>query len=209
MKIIVSSDIHNDFGLIYKIIELYKNQGADYVIILGDISDYGKIKRGLIKKLVENINPDKIIFVPGNNETPEIPYTLYSLYKIKSLHGKYIIKDNIVFVGIGGADVPLFMITEDEIKKILEKVEKKFTDKYIILLTHQPPKGSLTSIDTAGSEELTKFLHRNNRAILNLHGHIHETGSLEDIINKARVINVAGTVKLFEINGKDIKVLEE
>jgi len=26
MKLIVSSDIHNDFGMIYKIIELYKKE---------------------------------------------------------------------------------------------------------------------------------------------------------------------------------------
>jgi Icc-related predicted phosphoesterase len=206
MKLIVSSDIHNDFGLIYKIIELYKKERPDYIIILGDIAEMGEIERGLIKKLTENIDPSKILIIPGNHETLEDIKLLEKIYKIRNLDKKYIIKDNFVLVGFGGADILLNIIDEKEFERFLNELRKKFNDKYIILLTHIPPKNSMSSLNISGSYELKKFIENNNKVILNIHGHIHEAGGLEDIINKAKIINVAGEVKLVEIYDKKIKI---
>ncbi|BFI73331.1 hypothetical protein YN1_3180 [Nanoarchaeota archaeon] len=200
MKIIVASDIHNDFDMIYRIIDIYQKIGADYIILLGDIGDYGEIKKNLIKKLVEKINPNKIIILPGNHETYEQIKELKYLYNVKDLHRKYFIKDNIVIAGFGGADVPLFMVDEDDLKKFLYSIEDK--GKYIILFTHIPPKGSLTSLNISGSESLRNFIEKERKVILNVHGHMHETGGLEDIINNAKIVNVARTIKIIEISNK-------
>jgi len=43
-------------------------------------------------------------------------------------------------VGFGGADVLLNLIDEKEFKSFLNELKKKFNDKYLILLTHIPPK---------------------------------------------------------------------
>jgi Icc-related predicted phosphoesterase len=64
----------------------------------------------------------------------------------------------------------------------------------------------MTSLDISGSYELRKFIENNDKVILNIHGHIHEAGGLEDIINKAKVVNVAGEVKLVEIYDKKTKI---
>jgi Icc-related predicted phosphoesterase len=53
---------------------------------------------------------------------------------------------------------------------------------------------------------LRKFIQNNDKVILNIHGHIHETGGLEEIINKAKVLNVAREVKLVEIYDKKTKI---
>jgi len=206
MKLIVSSDIHNDFGIIYKIIELYKKERPDYVIILGDISELGEIERGLIKKLTEYIDPNKILIIPGNHETSEDIKLLEKIYKIRNLDKKYIVKDNFVLVGFGGADILLNIIDEKEFERFLNELKKKFNDKYFVLLTHIPPKNSMSSLDISGSYELRKFIENNDKVILNIHGHIHEAGGLEDIINKAKVVNVAGEVKLVEIYDKKTKI---
>jgi len=206
MKLIVSSDIHNDFGMIYKIIELYKKERPDYIAILGDISEFGEIERGLIKKLTEYIDPNKILIIPGNHETSEDIELLEKIYKIRNLDKKYIVKDNFVLVGFGGADILLNIIDEKEFEEFLNELKKKINDKYIILLTHIPPKGSISSLDISGSYSLRKFIQNNNRVILNIHGHMHETGGLEEIINKAKVLNVAREVKLVEIYDKKTKI---
>jgi len=206
MKLIVSSDIHNDFGMIYKIIELYKKERPDYIAILGDISEFGEIERGLIKKLTEYIDPNKILIIPGNHETSEDVKLLEKIYKIRNLDKKYIVKDNFVLVGFGGADILLNIIDEKEFEEFLNELKKKINDKYIILLTHIPPKGSISSLDISGSYSLRKFIQNNNKVILNIHGHMHETGGLEEIINKAKVLNVAREVKLVEIYDKKTKI---
>jgi len=206
MKLIVSSDIHNDFGMIYKIIELYRKERPDYIVILGDISELGEIERGLIKKLTEYIDPNKILIIPGNHETSEDIELLEKIYKIRNLDKKYIMKDNFVLVGFGGADVLLNVIDEKEFEEFLNEIKRKIKDKYIILLTHIPPKGSISSLDISGSYALTKFIQNNDKVILNVHGHMHETGGLEEIINKAKVLNVAREVKLVEIYDKKTKI---
>jgi hypothetical protein len=206
MKLIVSSDIHNDFGMIYKIIELYKKERPDYIVILGDISEFGEIEKGLIKKLTEYIDPNKILIIPGNHETSEDIELLEKIYKIRNLDKRYIIKDNFVLAGFGGADVLLNVIDEKEFEEFLNELKKKINDKYIILLTHIPPKGSISSLDISGSYALRKFIQNNDKVILNIHGHMHETGGLEDIINKAKILNVAREVKLVEIYDKKTKI---
>jgi len=206
MKLIVSSDIHNDFGMIYKIIELYRNERPDYIVILGDTSEFGEIERGLIKKLTEYIDPNKILIIPGNHETSEDVELLEKIYKIRNLDKKYIVKDNFVLVGFGGADILLNIIDEKEFEEFLNELKKKINNKYIILLTHIPPKGSISSLDISGSYVLRKFIQDNDKVILNIHGHIHETGGLEEIINKAKILNVAREVKLVEIYDKKTKI---
>ncbi|MGC9132855.1 MAG: metallophosphoesterase family protein [Nanopusillaceae archaeon] len=206
MKIIVASDIHNDLDIIYKIIKAYENFGADYIILLGDIGDFGEIKRNLIRKLVEKIDPKKILVIPGNHETYEQIKELERIYKIREFHEKYITKDKFVLAGIGGGDVPIFIIDEEEISKFLSYLGNK--DKYIIIFSHLPPKSSITSLDISGSESLRKFIEEEKKVILNVHGHIHEAGGLEDIINNAKIINVARGVKIIEIEDKNIKINE-
>ncbi len=199
MKLLVASDIHNDIEIIYKIISLYEKENPDYVILLGDISDMGELKKGLIGRLTSKINPNKIIIIPGNHETLEMIYELKKKYGIRELHKKYFTIGEIVIAGFGGGDVPIFFIDEWEIKDFLDKLKYISKDKKIILFTHIPPLGAKTSLSISGSKELYKFIKYSDNVILNVHGHIHEAGGLEDRINKAKIINAARNVIIVEI----------
>jgi len=125
MKLIVSSDIHHDFGMIYKIIELYKKERPDHIVILGDISEFGEIEKGLIKKLTEYTDPNQILIIPGTHETSEDIELLGKIYKIRNLDKRYIIKDNFVLAGFGGADVLLNVIDEKEFEEFFKWIKEK------------------------------------------------------------------------------------
>ena len=205
MKLLITSDVHNDLSIIKKVIEILKKEKIDFLILLGDIGNWGEVPEGLISKLSKYINPERIIFVPGNHETPEISEFWEKIYKIKSLHKKYFEFYDFVFAGIGGGDLPLFLISEEEIKEFLEKIKDKSKYKKLILFTHIHPRYTKSSLIGGGSKELYHFI-KNYKPFLVLHGHVHEAGGLEEIISNTRVINVARSIFIIDINKDTLNI---
>ncbi len=75
MKILVASDIHGSFYYCEKLVEIYKNSGADKLLLLGDILYHGP-RNDLPedyapKKVIELLNSIKneILCVRGNCDT--------------------------------------------------------------------------------------------------------------------------------------------
>jgi len=56
-----------------------------------------------------------------------------------------------------------------------------------------------------GSKVLYSFI-KEMQPLIAIHGHIHETGGLEEIINKTRVINAARSIFVIELSESEIKV---
>lgn len=204
MKILAISDIHNDVLLIKKLVKSIKEEKPDYIFILGDLADFGEIKKGIINILTKYINPNKIFLVPGNHETPDVLELLEKQYKIKIFHKDFFEYKDFLICGIGGADIPFFIISESEIKDFLYKLIEKFKDKKIILFSHLPPKGSKTSLNISGSEILYEFLKKSIISMI-IHGHIHETGGLDEIIEKSIVLNTSRSIFSIELN-KEVKL---
>ncbi|MEM1804951.1 MAG: metallophosphoesterase, partial [Nanopusillaceae archaeon] len=125
-------------------------------------------------------------------------------YNIKIFHKKFFEYKDLIIAGIGGADIPFFVISENEIRNFLYEIFEKFKDKKIILFSHLPPKGSKTSLNISGSEILHDFLKKSKISMV-IHGHIHETGGLDEIINKSLVLNVARSIFLIEIGREKIE----
>ncbi len=75
MKILVASDIHGSFYYCEKLVEIYKNSGADKLLLLGDILYHGPrndLPEGYApKKVIELLNSIKneILCVRGNCDT--------------------------------------------------------------------------------------------------------------------------------------------
>ncbi len=75
MKIIICSDIHGDFDSAKKIFEIYEREGAEKILILGDLLYHGPRNdlpaaynpKAVIKLL--NNNREKLICVRGNCDT--------------------------------------------------------------------------------------------------------------------------------------------
>lgn len=197
MKLLASADIHNNREIIEKIIYLFNKEKPDFVVLVGDIAEVGRLDIKLFKLLLSYVDPKKIIVIPGNNDLPTKFYELSKKYGFILLDKNYLVKDDTILVGIGGGDVPLYIVEEDEIKYVLDKI-KKFKDKKIVILSHIPPKDSKTSLGISGSSYLTKFIINYSPKIV-IHGHIHEGGGLEDIIKNTKIINVAGDVRIIII----------
>ena len=75
MKLFICSDIHGDLGSAKAVFELYKEEGCDKILILGDLLYHGPRndlpKTYAPKAVIEllNENKDKILTVRGNCDT--------------------------------------------------------------------------------------------------------------------------------------------
>ncbi len=75
MKLLIASDIHGDLDSLAKVLDAYKNEGADKLLLLGDLLYHGPrndlpktyAPKEVIKLL--NENKDKILAVRGNCDT--------------------------------------------------------------------------------------------------------------------------------------------
>jgi Icc-related predicted phosphoesterase len=205
MKLVVTSDIHNDLALSNKLIETVKKESPDLVVLLGDIGEFGEIPRGLIGNLIKYIDSYKILLILGNHETPEVAEFLSRIYKIRSIYKGFFELNGISFVCIGGGDVPLFMISDSEIQKFVEEIKENVKNKKFILLSHIHPRYTRSSMIGGGSKVLYSFI-KEMQPLIAIHGHIHETGGLEEIIIKTRVINAARSIFVIELSESEIKV---
>jgi len=205
MKILVTGDLHNDLALVDKIVKKIKEEEVDYLFILGDISDLGELRMELIKKITRYIDPKKVFIVPGNHDSIDLLYLLKEKFGIRIFHKDYIFYSDFALVGLGGGDVLLFVISENEIEEFLKEISKKVKYKKIVLFTHLPPKYAKTSMNISGSRAMYNFIKYIGPELL-IHAHIHETGGLEEILYKTRVLNTARTAFLLELSNGEIKL---
>ncbi|MDR3102198.1 MAG: metallophosphoesterase [Methanocalculaceae archaeon] len=168
------TDIHGRYEIIPKIFE---EEEPDYVLIGGDLTDFGPLE-GIIPALEEIPAPTFVI--PGNCDPKEILQVIEASGAI-SLHKKSIDIGRITVTGLGGSNTTpfntLFEMGEEEmaadISKVLAKTKK---NRWNILLTHAPPKGALDDIGSdgslhVGSESVAAFAREFDIICC---GHIHE-----------------------------------
>jgi len=203
MKLIVTSDIHEDLNISKRLIESIKKENPDLVVLLGDLGEFGNVPRKLIGSLLKYIENEKILVVLGNHETPEMAEFLSKKYNIRAVY-KYLLKlDNINFICIGGADMPLFMVSDSDINSFLNSIKEDIKDKKVVVLSHIHPRYTKSSLIGGGSIALYNFI-KYYKPLAVIHGHIHETGGLEEILHKTKVVNTARSI--FLVNIKEDKV---
>ena len=110
--IVFITDIHGKYEVIPKIFE---EEEPDYVLIGGDLTDFGPLD-GVIPALEEIPAPTFVI--PGNCDPKEIVQVIDASDAI-SLHKKSIDLGNITITGLGGSNTTpfntLFELSEEEI----------------------------------------------------------------------------------------------
>jgi len=199
MRILVIGDVHNDILLIKRLVESIKREKPDYLFILGDISDFGEIQRGIIKIILRYIDSNKVFLIPGNHETVDLINFIKERYRINIFHKDAFPYDDTVLVGLGGGDIVFFLISEGEIEEFLREVGKKFKDKRILLFSHLPPSYTRTSLFEFGSRSIYNFIKYVNPELV-VHAHIHETGGLEDLLFKTPILNASRSIFLIEVS---------
>jgi len=194
-RILAAGDIHGDTKLAKKLAEKAEKEKVDLVILTGDIT--GLIEtENLIKPFI--VRGEKVVFVPGNWDSPETANFLSKLYGIKNLEEYYLKCGNVGIFGLGNAGLLSLNEKEafDRLRKNFEKVknlEKK------IMVTHMHASGTRSELSGfPGSSGIRKAIEKFQPDIF-ISGHIHELEGVEEKIGKTRVINVGRKGKIIEI----------
>ena len=189
MKLLVFSDLHNDFCTASKLVEL--SNTVDVVVGAGD---FCVARRGLdeiIAPLSAITKPT--VVVPGNSESDqELSKACRSWKTARVLHGRRVTIAEIPFFGIGGG-IPItpfgswsYDFTEDEAYDLLRDCPSGG-----VLVSHSPPAGVLDlSSDgrSLGSQAVreTILIKKPNLVVC---GHIHGSAGQIDRIGETTVIN--------------------
>ncbi len=179
MRIFLASDIHGAGAALSELPARALLQGADLVVLAGDISHKGK-PAGFIEELVAGFRGLPVLAVPGNLDPPSV-HADFAKAGALSIHGVRIELEGLGFAGMGGATPHIFggpyQVSEDTIQEGLRLAEPGD-----VLVVHCPPRGTLdrTTIGIrAGSRAAAAAVAR-LRPKLVLCGHVHEArGVLE------------------------------
>ena len=197
LKILAASDVEGDEKATKRLAELAEKENVDLVVLCGDL--VGWVEGKNIIKPFKDKNK-KVLIIPGNHETFATADFLAKLYGVSNIHGYSVEYEGIGFFGAGGANFGLSQISDEELRKTIEKahaglegIEKK------VMVTHMHPSGSKSELSgILGSDAIREAIKKFKPNIL-LHGHIHETAGIEDRIGNTRVINVGKKGVIVEI----------
>jgi Icc-related predicted phosphoesterase len=189
MKLLLFSDLHNDYKTAAKLVEL--SNKADAVVTAGDLC----IARRGLEKIVRSLSNIKkpTVLVPGNSESAEeLKNACRSWKSAIVLHGSHTSLDGISFYGIGGG-IPVtpfgswsYDFTEDQAVTLLQDCPSGG-----VLVSHSPPKGSLDLSSDGrrlGSEAVRQTIETKKPDLV-VCGHIHGSAGQVDRLGESTVIN--------------------
>lgn len=192
MIILGFADIHGDVS---RIDQIFKENGTvDVVLLLGDITHFGR--KEAIRQVTDFIKPHcpRILAVPGNCDYLEADD--YLKENGLSIHRRYAVLNGIGFVGVG-LSLPCPGSTPNEISEhefggyLAEAVAEFPLDTPMILVTHEPPFGTLTDLaftsEHVGSRAVRDFIEK-YQPLACFSGHIHEGAGI-DHIGQTIVVN--------------------
>lgn len=195
LKILAAGDIHGNSDLAEKLAKRAEKEKVDLVILTGDIVGLIETKN-IIKPFTER--KEKVVFVPGNWDSPDTAEFLSKMYGIKNLQDYYVKQDNVGIFGSGNAGT--LHIDEKETFQTLKKNFQKIKDlEKKIMVTHMHARGTKSELSGfPGSSGIRKAI-KEFQPDLFISGHIHELEGIEEKIGKTRVINVGRKGKILYI----------
>ncbi len=199
MKLLVFSDLHNDFRTASKLVEL--SNTVDVVVGAGD---FCVARRGLdeiIASLSAIAKPT--VLVPGNSESEEeLLQACQSWETARVLHGSRETIAETKFFGIGGG-IPItpfgswsYDFSEDEAFDLLRDCPSGG-----VLISHSPPLGVLDGSSDGhrlGSQAVRETILI-KKPILVVCGHIHGSAGQIDCIGETTVINAGPQGIIWEL----------
>ena len=198
MKILAASDLHGDTRQVKRLADLAYKENVDLVVIAGDITQFDSDSENMIGPFLEK--GKKVLFVPGNHDSPATAEFLAEKYGITNLQHYPVKYGDIGFFGCGGANIGLNQLSEKEMRTYLEKgfsyvkdAEKK------IMITHlHPADTKIEKMSFQGSSSIRKAIE-DFQPDIHICGHIHEAEGVEEEIGKTKVFCVGSQGKIIKI----------
>ena len=197
MKLLIFSDIHEDWPALEKLME----QAADYYIAAGDLANWG---RGLDKaSQILAAHTEKVWLLPGNHESDRDIEAFSQRFGFHDLHGETLELAGYHIAGLGCSNPTPFNTPGEYSESELARRLLPFGQlKPLILICHCPPKD--TELDCAGpgqhfgSTAIKEFIQQHQPAYF-FCGHIHESAGVYATIGKTQCWNVGKKGHLLEI----------
>ena len=189
MKLLAFSDLHSDFRMAAKLVEL--SSTVDMVVAAGDFC----VARQGLDEIIATLSAIQkpTVLVPGNSESSEELLQACQLWECAHvLHGSQVTIDEVAFYGIGGG-IPItpfgawsYDFSEDEARDLLRDCPTGG-----VLVSHSPPWGVLDVSSGGrklGSQAVRKTIDRKQPELV-VCGHIHGSAGQIERIDKTTVIN--------------------
>ena len=198
MKILAFSDLHSDKNKLKALIQKIEKENPDIIISAGDITNFSRNLKEIISefKKIKKI----LLIIPGNHETAKQIEEISDNKQIISIHKRSFEINNVIFLGYGTGG---FSKKEEEFENISKRFIKTIKKgSKIVLITHAPPYGTkidfIPGLNHCGCISYTNFI-KENKPLLHICGHLHETWNTEDKIGNTLIINPGPGGKILSI----------
>jgi Icc-related predicted phosphoesterase len=197
MKLLIFSDIHNDWKTLERILAIE----ADYYISAGDQVTWGKglDRAGEILKT----RGDKVWVLPGNHESAAQISDLCVRFGLNDFHGRHFSVGRCQVAGLGYSNpTPFDTPGEYSEGELARRLEPFAALDPLVLVCHAPPRD--TALDQikpglhAGSTSVREFIERRQPAHF-FCGHIHEAEGAAIRMGKTSARNVGKKAYLLEL----------
>ncbi len=171
MRFLVITDLHQRRPNVGWINEEIERHGAEFVLFLGDVTNFGS--KETAARIVSAIN-SKVYVIPGNCDPLDFSQGVTDV--AVDMHGKAAEVGGYRLVGLGGSNITIFHTPFELDEDALYDNLKKNASEGMILMTHAPSYGILDQIPSGksvGSPAIKRIVDE-YRPILALSGHIHE-----------------------------------
>ncbi len=180
MKLLLFSDIHNDFARLRELLSIE----ADYYVAAGDTVTW---ERGYDEAgQVLGRRGDRVLMLPGNHESAARMDALCRRHGLRHFHEQSIELNGFHVAGLGySSPTPFNTPGEYSEAEMAAHLEPFAALKPLILICHAPPKG--TKLDRvkqgvhAGSQAVADFIAQHEPRLF-FCGHIHEAEGVEERI---------------------------
>ena len=171
MRFLVVTDLHQKKPNVGWINEEIEKHGAEFVLFLGDVTDFGS--KETARSIVSAID-SKVYVIPGNCDPLDLPEAVADV--AVDMHGRSAEVGGYRIVGLGGSNITIFHTPFELDEDALYDGLKKNACEGMVLMTHAPSYGILDQIPSGlsvGSPAIKKIVDEYH-PILALSGHIHE-----------------------------------
>jgi uncharacterized protein len=198
MKLLIFSDIHND----WKRLEQLLATEADYYIAAGDQVTWSKGIERCGQILAKR--GDKVYVLPGNHESAEMVSGMCARHGLHDFHERHFQVGRWQVAGLGYSNpTPFHTPGEYSEPQIAERLQRFVSLTPLVLICHAPPYDTvLDQISPgmhAGSRSVREFIDRQQPEYF-FCGHIHEAEGATMELGRTRARNVGKTGHLLELD---------